>query len=821
MFMKIQLLLLFFLIITGQQTARAQLAPKRTLEAVRIQEKINLDANLDEPAWQMATAATNFLFSWPTPGRPATERTEVKILYDDAALYIGVHCFDAHPDSIFHRLSKRDELENSDHFSVILDTYKDGQNAVLFGVSPDNVQFDSKFSRANANPNNGDADGEDAAWDAVWRSAAKITADGWVAEMAIPYSALRFPKKDVQEWGLNFSRVIKRRGENDSWNEIKAEISGSINQSGILSGIRNIKAPLRLSATPFVATYANNVYHQPTTPTSDWAYPYSVGMDIKYGLNEAFTLDATVIPDFGQVRTDNYVLNLSPFEVRFNENRPFFTEGTELFNKGGLFYSRRVGANARLLNATKISGRTSKGLGIGVFNAVERAEYDTYQDSEGQTYREEASPLTNSNIIVLDQNLKNNSSVTFINTSVLRSGSATDANVTGGLFNLKNKAQSYALSGQLVGSTRLQPGTAENGFSTSLDLTKTSGKFQWGATYVLESEHYNPNDLGFLFSPNENSGTGWISFNRYKPWWKLNNFWSSAWAYNSMLYRPANTWTETAFGFNFGGNTKKFQNFGMNSKWSPWGINDYYEPRTDDFQHYYHQPATGDVSAWYNSDNRKHLIYYLNTGASFSAEKGRNYHYLYTGLRWRASDKLTLSLGIGNERGNNTIGGIGDNLYATAQGFGELPENSIVMGRRRTDQFNNDLGATYAFNNRMSVALFSRHYWSRVQYKSFYDLQNDGSLVPSAYTGLDAGGNPLNDISANYFNIDLVYTWRFAPGSDVVLVYKNFIGQEADGLDCRHSYTYNLGHLPDYAGSNSLSIKVLYYLDYEKMKKLL
>jgi len=324
--------------------AQTQLAQKKTLDATRISEKITLDAALDEPAWQSAPSATDFVFQWPTPGKPGTQQTIVKILYDDAALYVGVQCFDTHPDSIFHRLSKRDELENTDFFSIILDTYRDGQNALAFGVTPDNVQFDSKYSIANANSNNGNNDGEDPAWDAVWKSSARITPDGWVAEMVIPYSAIRFPKKEIQDWGLNFYRSVRRRGETDSWNEVKADIAGSLNQMGVLTGVRDIKAPLRLSATPFVAAYANNAYNQSSGPRSSWTYPWSIGMDLKYGINEAFTLDATVIPDFGQVRSDQNVLNLSPFEVRFNENRQFFTEGTELFNKGGLFYSRIKGA---------------------------------------------------------------------------------------------------------------------------------------------------------------------------------------------------------------------------------------------------------------------------------------------------------------------------------------------------------------------------------------------------------------------------------------------------------------------------------------------
>ncbi len=143
-FRLVNFFLLAFLPCLAQ--AQAQLAPKKTLQAIRIAEKINLDAKFDEPAWQTAPVASDFLYAWPTPGLPATEKTAVRILYDDAAMYISFQCFDRVPDSIFHRLSKRDELENTDVVVVIIDTYRDGQNAVKFGVTPDNVQTDSKFS---------------------------------------------------------------------------------------------------------------------------------------------------------------------------------------------------------------------------------------------------------------------------------------------------------------------------------------------------------------------------------------------------------------------------------------------------------------------------------------------------------------------------------------------------------------------------------------------------------------------------------------------------------------------------------------------------
>lgn len=798
--------------------SQSQMAPKKSLAAIRIQEQITPDANLDEAAWQTAPEATDFLFFWPTPGRSSTQRTVVKVIYDDFALYIGAYCYDTQPDSIFHRITKRDELENSDFFAVVIDTYRDGQNAVQFGVSPDNVQFDSKFSLANANGNNGNNDGEDPAWDAVWQSSARITADGWVAELVIPYNALRFPKKEKQEWGVNFYRAIKRNGENDSWNEIKADISGTLAQTGILTGIENIKSPLRLSATPFIAGYADNIYNQ---PGAGWNYPWSVGLDVKYGINEAFTLDATIIPDFGQVRSDQQVLNLSPFEVQFQENRPFFTEGTELFNKGGLFYSRRIGADSQLLNATKISGRTKKGLGIGIFNALEEAKVITETDEEtGAQVRTPISPLTNNNILVLDQNLKNNSSITFINTNVMRSGAVLDANVSGLLFNLKNKAQSYGLNGKVVVSNRIAPENKESGYTVVLSGAKTSGNFLWGSDFVLESDRYNPNDLGLLFSPNEVSHVFWINYNRYKPWWKLNNYWSSLWMFNGALYQPFGQWTETSFGFNFGGNTRNFQNFGFNSNVSPWGENDYFEPRTNDFKTYYHLPARLNMYAWYNSDNRKRLTFYLEGGTRIFQEDGRIGSSFYTGIRWRASDKFTLGLNAGSELSNNNIGGLWSwDIHEDATGYEALPENPVVLGRRNIVGLSNSANVTYSFNTRMNLTLYARHYWQKAEYHRFFSLNDKGQLIESPYTGATASGTPLNDIAVNFFNIDLVYTWRFAPGSDILVVYKNGVNHADFGPEVRRGYWYHVGRLPNYEGSNSLSVKILYFLDFETIKK--
>jgi Domain of unknown function (DUF5916)/Carbohydrate family 9 binding domain-like len=823
--------------------AQGQLAPKRTLNTHRIAEKINLDGNMTEAAWQSAEVADQLYVTWPNPGRRATQATEVRMVYDDRALYFFFKCY-AHPDSVMQRVTQRDQLENTDFVSVIIDTYRDGQNAVEFTVTPANVQFDSKYSVANANPNEGSPDGEDPSWDAVWHSAARLTDYGWAAEYAIPYAAIRFPKKAVQDWGIQFVRRCARQGESHAWNEIKPDVSGSLIQMGILRGVEGIKSPVRLSATPFVAAYANQQYQQPGT---SWSTPYSVGMDVKYGLNDAFTLDATVIPDFGQVRSDQRILNLSPFEVRFQENRPFFTEGTELFNKGGFFYSRRVGSTplhygdpynqlksneevtrnpdrTLLLNATKVSGRTSSGLGIGVFNAVEAPSYATVTDmQEGGTREIQTASLTNKNIMVFDQNLKYNSSVTFINTNVTRSGADLDANLTGLVFNLKTPKQTYGLSGKVATSQRYAAGYRESGYTVSLDGSKTTGNFTYGGGYNLESTDYNPNDLGYLSSPNENGGFVWVNYSRYKPWWKLNNFWSSAWTEHSRLYQP-NAWTSSAMGFNFGGNTKSFHNFGMNSSWIFRGQNDYFEAGTDDFSLFYHVPSMFRLGTWYNSDQRKKLMFNVFANHRWFDEAGRRSAYLNFGTRWRASDKLTLGAQIGYSIANNNVGNLAysTGLQSTSVGYENIDptdlNDGIFMGHRDIRGFENSLELTYAFTNRMNLAMFGRHYWNRVQYRSFELLQPDGTLRSLPYTGRDANGQALNDEAINIFNIDLIYTWRFAPGSDLLVVYKNSIFDYLSGDGTGYNYFYNAGRLAQYPGQNTFSFKVLYFLDYDRVK---
>ena len=303
----------------------------RKIEAVRTSMAIKIDADINEEGWKSAAIVNNFKEQRPSFGNPENEntRTEAWLLYDDDAVYVAGYCHESSKDSISTELLGRDQLGVNDFAGIMFDTYLDQINGVGFYVTALGEQLDVKYSLGN----------EDDSWSTVFQSAAKINTNGWTFEMRIPYSALRFSKNKVQTWGINFIRRRTKTGQQFNWNPIDPNKFGLMSQAGLLTNIQNIKSPIRLSFSPYFSTYlTKNPFG-----SNKWETSVNGGMDVKYGLSKGFTLDMTLIPDFGQVQSDDQILNLTPFEVRYNENRPFFTEGTELFNKGNLFYSRRVG----------------------------------------------------------------------------------------------------------------------------------------------------------------------------------------------------------------------------------------------------------------------------------------------------------------------------------------------------------------------------------------------------------------------------------------------------------------------------------------------
>ena len=324
----------YCLLSNAQTTVVKQLPAKRTSLIVKI------DGNLDDAAWKDAATADGLTEFRPKVGAPedSATRTETYLMYDDEGIYFGGYLHERTKDSISSELRGRDGFGNNDFIGIIFDTYNDRLNGFEYFITPLNEQMDSKMSPSSGNNDNG---GEDFSWNAVWKSAAIIHADGWSFEMFLPFSAIRFGKDDVQNWGLNITRRRQKTGQQYAWNPVDPNVNGFLTQEGLWTGVTKIKPPLRLQFSPYFSTYANH-YPANQSGIKNWTSQVNGGLDVKYGISPSFTLDATLIPDFGQVQSDNQVLNLTPFEVQFNENRSFFTEGTELFGKGNLFYSRRI-----------------------------------------------------------------------------------------------------------------------------------------------------------------------------------------------------------------------------------------------------------------------------------------------------------------------------------------------------------------------------------------------------------------------------------------------------------------------------------------------
>ncbi|MCB0642181.1 MAG: hydrolase, partial [Phaeodactylibacter sp.] len=537
-----------------------------------------------------------------------------------------------------------------------------------------------------------------------------------------------------------------------------------------------------------------------------------------------FTLDMTLIPDFGEARSDNQVLNLSPFEVQFDENRAFFTEGVELFNKGSFFYSRRIGgtplrhyevedelgandtllsnpARTQLINASKISGRTESGLGIGVFNAVSARTVARIADRENldQVRELETSPLTNYNVFVLDQNLKNNSYVSFVNTNVWRSGTAYDANVTGTVFNLRNKQNSYAIGGRGAVSQLYFSDSTGLGHKYLLSLSKTSGKFTFEFYYNEESDTYDPNDLGFLFNNNERSAGFNFNYNQYEPFGIYNEGGFGAWMGYERLYAPS---VFANFNVNVWGwlVQKNFFAYGMWADVQPALAYDYFEPRVAG--RYFTQVVNGASGVWISSDYRKKFALDMEVAYRKFDEPGRQIATIDFNPRYRFSDRFSMQLGLSNYYWFNDVG------YVTNPSDAE-----IIFGRRDRVQFVNTINASYTFTNNMILTFRLRHYWQGVEYRGFYDLLPNGGLQDKDY-------NEFSDRSFNSFNIDAIYRWRFAPGSDFFVIWKNSILGEGNELDnISYDYGRGFGQLFELPQRNSLSLKLIYYLDYLQFKR--
>ena len=540
-------------------------APRPTVHAARTGQPITLDGKLDEPAWQDAPAFTDFVQSYPNEGAPPSQKTEVRVLYDDQNLYVGVICFDSHPELIRRQLGRRDSIPSSDLVIVDVDSQRDHRSAEAFfsnaaGVQQDQILFDD----VNGNTN----------WNVVWDSAVASRPDGWSVEFELPLHLFRFSSAPFQTWGFQVHREIPRTHESLDVALMPRSANAFVSLFGELTGLRNLHSQRDLELTPYVAGRASL---RPRYDADDRPQPRlldpsaDVGLNLKASLGSSLTLNAAINPDFGEIEPDALQLNLSHYELFFPELRPFFTEGLELFDSTvagqsdeRLFYSRRIGLDAPLLGAAKLTGTVRDGLSMSVLDALVTGVGDPAKQpyAYGDDADTDRAPLDrrfqfhwqspfhfglnnalpgerpvtrNFLALVARQKLGNASAVGMTVTSAVPLSSrcyradfasqadylAADCEATGGNaaaldWNLRSGNGDWAVLGQVVGSRRLggpkdgealDDGTVlhggDNGYGGYLRVGKLGGEpWQFNLSYTLESPTLDLNASGYQSDSN-------------------------------------------------------------------------------------------------------------------------------------------------------------------------------------------------------------------------------------------------------------------------------------------------------------------------------
>jgi Domain of unknown function (DUF5916)/Carbohydrate family 9 binding domain-like len=550
-----------------------------------------VDGRLDEEAWGHAPVQTAFRQRNPDEGAPATERTELRLLYDDDAVYVGVRLHDREPGRIVRQLSRRDVVAEADSFSLFLDPHHDHLTGVELQVSAAGVQRDSVIYDDNF---------EDDSWDAVWESAVAVDEGGWSVEMRVPFSQLRFPSAPRHTWGINARRIIQRKNE-ESWLAlVPKNENGLASRMAHLAGVEGIASGKHLELLPYASAREEHIAPaRPGDPFNDGARAFAgTGLDLKYGVASNLSLVAAVNPDFGQVEVDPAVVNLTASETFFEEKRPFFTEGAQVFTHFGhsgaseypyffyfepqIFYSRRIGrvpqgrpaagyvdipTATTILGATKLTGRTKNGWTVGALEAVTGREFAHVSDglSSGKI---EVEPLTNYFVARTRRELGRRAAIGFLATAVNRKlrppdleGLLVDQAYVGGVDGhvFIDPARDWVVSGGIAGSTvsgsraavlRLQLGalryyqrpdaphvhvdpqaTSLSGWNGTLSVNKNSGNVTANAGVWGISPGFEPNDLGFATQADRGGAHGLVQFRKLTPdrWTRSRAIWFSKW----------------------------------------------------------------------------------------------------------------------------------------------------------------------------------------------------------------------------------------------------------------------------------------------------
>ncbi len=752
---------------------------------------MTIDGQLQEDAWDKASPAMGFRQFEPDEGAPASQRTEVQVLYGEDHLYVGAHLYDDHPDRIQATLGRRDEWNRADWFLVSIDSDLDRRQAFAFGINAAGVQLDATRSGGEGGPGPG---GLDPSWDAVWYSDVRITSEGWVAELKIPYSMLRFSSAESQTWGIHFTRSNPRFGEQAEWPMVpRGERGNFVAQFGRITGMTGLEARRNVQVRPYTLSRAESVESEQAPGTANWNSSLDVGGNVKVGLGSNSTLDLTVNPDFGQVESDPAVLNLSAFETFFDEKRPFFVEGISKFEfsagPGELLYTRRIGGRGPIVGAAKLAGRTEGDLSYGVL---------------GATTGEGFNPKRHYGVTRLKQQIGDYSSVGGILTGFSgprRNGPGRRSSVSSGAdWDLRFANNGYGIEGFAAVTHLRRPaltGGQQTGGAGKVWARKRQGDWTGFVGLDVFGDQFNPNDLGQLrennmivilnsLDYNVNSGQPFGPFRRAN----IGTFSTQSFSYRNGLDRGLSTdlnseWTLRGFQEiqlsgtieNPFGGYDLYETRGLGPWQEPGSVGGSLEFETDRRREWQLEPEVGYTA--FEDGGREYsaeLEGTVNVGSRLSFSSSVEAEWERDVTAWTANETLRKAENewqIGRQSGRSPSAFIplsntqlDEHLQSVAPVSGSPPEYYLsVFGERNTRSVDVTGRSTVTFTPQLSLQLYGQLFVAQGQYEDFSLLQNRDSLVPFDQY-------PKNDeFAIQSLQSNTVLRWQYRPGSTLFLVW--------------------------------------------------
>jgi len=802
--------------------------------AMRAQpEAPHLDGRLDEAAWALAPSFGDFIQRDPNEGQPATERTEVRVLFTDDALYVAVRAYDSRPDLVRGQLTRRDAESPSDWIVVAVDSYHDRRTAFQFWVNPAGVKRDIYVF------NDGD---EDDSWDAVWDVAVSRDPGGWTAEYRIPFSQLRFTA-GTDRFGFNVGRIVNRINETSMWRLLPKNQPGDVSHYGDLEGLAGIRPPRRLEILPYSVGRTERTLVEAGNPFRDGRdAAATAGADVKMGIGSNLTLDATINPDFGQVEADPAVVNLSAFETFFPERRPFFLEGVNIFRfpialgdgdgaDEQLFYSRRVGRrppgdaepppggysetlqNSSILGAAKLSGKTTSGWTIGLLGALTAEEHGRVADSTGAIVGSEAiAPRTSHFIGRLARDLRNGRTVLGIFGTYLHRDLPSnldwlrrDAASLGVDWNHRFSQDRYRFRGWAVGSnvrgsaeaiTLTQQSsaryfqrpdldyvtydttrTALSGVAAQMTVGKENGDWRWSTGLDTRSPGFEVNDIGFMRDADRTIQYAWLN----RRWLRPGRIFRRA----GINFNQHSVWNYGWDRRGLGGNVNA--NFTLTNYWGGYaGVQRNLGGLANELRGgpLIRIPSNTNGWAGFFSDERKPLQLFANGWFFSQDESGAHGGGVSTSVTWRPSSQLDLSLEPSVDWNHDTWQYLETSpvLGNTEYFFGGLQQTTVAMGLR----------ANATFTSTLSLQVFAQPYYSAGAYTDVkHVIDPRGRTFQEELASLgsnrDSSGSFLLDLDGNgqtdwtianpdfnflSFRSNVVLRWEYRRGSTLFLVWQ-------------------------------------------------